>query len=196
MFRSMAQPRSQVYEGYTPGYLGTEVAGDGTVVYGTGYYYPPWIGDAWYGPPMTWGCGFDDCWTPWWGWGFDCGFGWGCGFGGFGWWGCYPPHPWWGGYRGWHDHDGDGWGNHGRGGLANTGGDLYHNGRQVPGNGSAASGRQTGQGWGGDYGHAYNSRTGQLAAGQPPGAQSFSGVACGIGGERVQTTHWKLARRE
>ena len=70
----------QVYEGYTPGYLGTEVADDGTVVYGTGYDYPPWIGDVWYGPPMTWGWGFDDCWTPWWGWGFDCGFGWGWGF--------------------------------------------------------------------------------------------------------------------
>lgn len=165
---------SQVYEGYTPGYMGTEVAGDGTVVYGTGYYYPPWIGDAWYGPPLTWGWGFDDCWTPWWGWGFDDGFGWGCDFGGIGWFGCYPPHPWWGGYRGRHDHDGDGWGNHGRGGLANTGGDLYRNGRQFPGNGSAASGRQTGQGWGGDYGCAYNSRTGQLAVGQQPGAQSVS----------------------
>ena len=30
-----------VYEGYTPGYLGTMVADDGTVVYGTGYDYPP-----------------------------------------------------------------------------------------------------------------------------------------------------------
>ncbi len=153
---------SQVYEGYTPGYLGTEVAGDGTVVYGTGYYYPPWIGDAWYGPPMTWG------------WGFDDGFGWGCDFGGIGWFGCYPPHPWWGGYRGRHDHNGDGWGNHGRGGLANTGGDLYHNGRLFSGNDFGASGRQASQGWEGGYGHAYNSRTGQIAAGQPPGARSNS----------------------
>src|SRR5678815_5615193 len=28
-----------VYQGYTPGYLGTVVS-DGVVVYGTGYYYP------------------------------------------------------------------------------------------------------------------------------------------------------------
>lgn len=83
----------EVYEGYTPGYFGTEVADDDTVVYGTGYDYTPWIGSDWYGPPITWGCGFDDCWTPWLGWGFDCGFGWGCGYPGFGWWCCNPPFP-------------------------------------------------------------------------------------------------------
>ncbi|MBL8529751.1 MAG: carbohydrate-binding family V/XII [Burkholderiales bacterium] len=44
-----------VYVGYTPGYLGTVVSSDGVVVYGTGYYYTPWIGDYWYQPPVTWG---------------------------------------------------------------------------------------------------------------------------------------------
>jgi hypothetical protein len=33
-----------VYVGYTPGYLGTVVSPSGTVVYGTGYAYTPWIG--------------------------------------------------------------------------------------------------------------------------------------------------------
>ena len=33
-----------VYVGYTPGYLGTVVSPYGTVVYGTGYVYSPWIG--------------------------------------------------------------------------------------------------------------------------------------------------------
>ena len=33
-----------VYVGYTPGYLGTVVAPDGVVVYGTGYTYQPWVG--------------------------------------------------------------------------------------------------------------------------------------------------------
>ena len=33
-----------VYVGYTPGYLGTVVAADGVVVYGTGYAYQPWVG--------------------------------------------------------------------------------------------------------------------------------------------------------
>ena len=46
-----------VYEGYTPGYWGTEVE-DGVVVYGTGYDYPPWVGDGWYGWPCTWGFGW------------------------------------------------------------------------------------------------------------------------------------------
>ena len=44
-----------VYVGYTPGYLGTVVEPTGTVVYGTGYAYPPWIGAAWYPPPYTYG---------------------------------------------------------------------------------------------------------------------------------------------
>jgi hypothetical protein len=44
-----------VYVGYTPGYLGTVVAPGGVVVYGTGYVYQPWIGTAWYPPPVTYG---------------------------------------------------------------------------------------------------------------------------------------------
>lgn len=42
-----------VYVGYTPGYLGTVVEPSGTVVYGTGYVYSPWIGTVWYPPPVT-----------------------------------------------------------------------------------------------------------------------------------------------
>ena len=42
-----------VYVGYTPGYLGTVVTPYGTVVYGTGYAYTPWIGTVWYPPPYT-----------------------------------------------------------------------------------------------------------------------------------------------
>jgi hypothetical protein len=42
-----------VYEGYTPGYLGTVTADDGVVVYGTGYDYQPWTGDAWIAAPET-----------------------------------------------------------------------------------------------------------------------------------------------
>ncbi len=44
-----------VYVGYTPGYLGTVVEPDGTVVYGTGYVYQPWIGSVYYAPPVTYG---------------------------------------------------------------------------------------------------------------------------------------------
>ncbi|MBP7081484.1 MAG: hypothetical protein KBA96_10250 [Rhodocyclaceae bacterium] len=41
------------YVGYTPGYMGTVVGPYGTVVYGTGYYYTPWVGSVWYAPPYT-----------------------------------------------------------------------------------------------------------------------------------------------
>ena len=44
-----------VHEGYTPGYLGTTVSPWGTVVYGTGYSYMSWIGNAWYPAPSTYG---------------------------------------------------------------------------------------------------------------------------------------------
>jgi hypothetical protein len=42
-----------VYVGYTPGYMGTVLTPYGTVVYGTGYTYTPWIGTVWYPPPYT-----------------------------------------------------------------------------------------------------------------------------------------------
>ncbi len=42
-----------VYVGYTPGYLGVVVEPTGTIVYGTGYAYTPWIGTVWYPPPVT-----------------------------------------------------------------------------------------------------------------------------------------------
>ena len=57
-----------VYVGYTPGYVGSYVTTESTVVYGTGWYYRPWIGTVWYGPPVTWGFGFTYCgswWNPW-----------------------------------------------------------------------------------------------------------------------------------
>ena len=44
-----------VYVGYTPGYIGTVVSPYGTVVYGTGYVYSPWIGSVWYPAPYTYG---------------------------------------------------------------------------------------------------------------------------------------------
>jgi hypothetical protein len=46
-----------VYAGYTPGYLGAYVW-DGTVVFGTGWVYPAWYGDFYFGWPWTWGFGF------------------------------------------------------------------------------------------------------------------------------------------
>lgn len=78
-----------VYVGYLPGYLGSYVTPSGVVVYGTGYYYPPWCGHYWYGYPVTYGYGIS--------WGF-----------GFGWafhppfWGAPVYHPWWGPWHSWN----------------------------------------------------------------------------------------------
>lgn len=55
--------------GYTPGYSGTFVSADGTVVYGTGYAYSGYAsGSTWYPPPSTYGYGAG------YGWGYDSGF--------------------------------------------------------------------------------------------------------------------------
>ncbi|MGH8731232.1 MAG: hypothetical protein ACREVF_05915, partial [Burkholderiales bacterium] len=57
-----------VYEGYTPGYVGSYVSSDLVVVYGSGWYYRPWIGTVWYSSPVTWGFGFSiayNWWNPW-----------------------------------------------------------------------------------------------------------------------------------
>ena len=101
-----------VYIGYSPGYYGTVVSSTtSTVVYGTGWYYPPYVGTYWYGAPYTYGVGVASTWSsgtgwsltvgvsyyshgypyyyyPWWGpWGYygPCCWGpaWGYGYGGY-----------------------------------------------------------------------------------------------------------------
>ena len=64
-----------VYEGYTPGYLGTVVAPGGVVVYGTGYVYSPWVGTVWYAPPVTYGVAAVPVYNPAVGWAFGFGLG-------------------------------------------------------------------------------------------------------------------------
>jgi hypothetical protein len=84
-----------VYVGYTPGYYGTVVSSTTTtVVYGTGYYYPPYIGSYWYGAPYTYGVGVATTWSSGTGWSLTIGVGYSYG---------YPYYyPWWGpwGYYG------------------------------------------------------------------------------------------------
>ena len=75
---------STVFVGYTPGYYGTVLTTDGTVVYGTGYYYPAYVGAYWYPYyPPTYGFG----------WGFTVGMFWGFAAGG----GWHNPCCWGGG---------------------------------------------------------------------------------------------------
>ncbi len=103
-----------VYVGYTPGYTSSYIS-HGCVVYGTGWYYPPYWGPRYYYPyHSTWG--FHVRWNPWYGWGFGVSYSTGpftfsIGFGGWGggWWGpgWYRPYPWYGygaGYRAGYRH--------------------------------------------------------------------------------------------
>jgi len=64
-----------VYVGYTPGYTGSYVYHT-TIVYGTGWYYRPWVSPYYYYPyQATWG--FHVTYNPWTGWGFGLSWGWG-----------------------------------------------------------------------------------------------------------------------
>ena len=170
-----------VVVGYTPGYYGTCVS-HSTVVYGTGYYHPPYVGTVWYGAPQTYGFGVGISYTPWTGWTYGFGFGWswgsvtvGWGWGAYPWWGpvgwgYYYPYPYyrppyWGGAA-WGPWGGGAvWG---PGGWAATTGNVYHRW----GSTSAVTRRSggynawTGDAWRNSAGMSYNSRTGNLAAGQ------------------------------
>ena len=66
---------NDVYVGYTPGYLGSVVAPDGAVVYGTGYDYQPWVGTEWYPPPATYGLAAEPVYNPAVGWAFGTALG-------------------------------------------------------------------------------------------------------------------------
>jgi hypothetical protein len=99
-----------VYVGYLPGYVGMYPY-YGTVVYGTGWYYPPYVGPNYYYPgPSTYGYGVT--YNPWTGFGFAMTYGTpflsvGIHFGG---WGYYGPG-YYGGYYGGHHggYYGAGW---------------------------------------------------------------------------------------
>ena len=81
----------KVYVGYTPGYYGTVVSGSGVVVYGTGWYYPPYIGTSWYGSTYTYGYGAGFTWSTSGGWSIVYGIG-------YGWSSYYYPAPLYRGY--------------------------------------------------------------------------------------------------
>ena len=103
---------STVYVGYTPGYYGTVVSSSGVVVYGTGYYYAPYVTPTvWVPAPYTYGVGAGFAWTPYAGWAL--GFGMGMAVGSW----CSP---WWGpvGYYGWGYYGAPAWGWGGYGGAA------------------------------------------------------------------------------
>jgi hypothetical protein len=152
-----------VYVGYTPGYYGTIVGADGTVVYGTGYAYPAYVGaDDWYPPFITYGWGCDPCWTPWWGWSFEFGFGWGYRH----FW-SFPPAPCWGPFFVWEHHFHHGF----RTWEVSTSVNAFHRAGLHTISTTDRAARWS------RYGQAYNSRTGILATGnQRAGTNVFNGT--------------------
>ena len=160
-----------VWVGYTPGYYGTVVSVDGTVVYGTGYVYTPYISNTIYvAYPSTYGYSSDMTWTPWgsWAFGFSVGYCWGASWA---YWGCCPPAPYWGPYWGYCY----GWGYNAAGGItawgpygwAGTSGNIYSQNGPWSGVSRYQGGFNawTGNRWASQYGRAYNSTTGTRAIG-------------------------------
>lgn len=165
-----------IYVGYTPGYYGTVVSADTmTVVYGTGWYYSPYLTPTvWYGWPYTYGVGAGFTYSTVSGWSF--GFGYGYGY--------YPwYYPWWGpmAYYGWGWYPYYGWGAWGGAAVANVYG--------VWGN-TAYS--RTAAAWAnpytGNYGAAsrgayYNTQTGRTTvAGRGTNTNIYSGNSAGYRG--------------
>ncbi len=161
-----------VWVGTTPGYYGTVVCLDGTVVYGTGYVYPAYVGTTVYvSYSVTYGYGCNPCWTPWVGWSFGFAAGWAAANDWY-WW-CYcPPAPYWGPY--WYPCYGayynayggiTAWGPYG---WAGTTGYIYHENGPWTGvsRGAAGYNAWTGNEWATSYGRAYNSTTGTRVVGQ------------------------------
>ena len=92
-----------VYEGYTPGYLGVVVEPSGTIVYGTGYVYTPWIGSVWYPAPVTYTVAAAPVYNPWVGFTFGFALGlataaWYTPYYGYGYYGAYYHPAYWGAY--------------------------------------------------------------------------------------------------
>jgi hypothetical protein len=90
---------SVVYVGYTPAYFGCYPF-DGVVIWGTGFYYRPWLGAYFFPRPATWG--FHASYHSWSGWTFGLSYNTGPFLLGAAWGEWWGPDRWWGpgGYRG------------------------------------------------------------------------------------------------
>ncbi|NPT37978.1 carbohydrate-binding family V/XII [Paraburkholderia xenovorans] len=164
-----------VVVGYTPGYMGVVVNAEGTVVYGTGYVYPPYVGAVYYGYPPTYG--------------YDAGFalnaaaGFAFGFAAGAIWGAAEPYwgPYWGG-GGWNNvnvNQANFYGRWGQGTVTHASGWNPWTGTQ--GRGSAVAGHNpaTGAHFQGSRGAAFNPYSGNYAAGRQG---SFANPSTGRGG--------------
>jgi hypothetical protein len=190
--------QAAVYVGYTPGYYGTVVSSTNVVVYGTGWYYPPYVGTAWYGWSYTYGHGV--------GFGWSVNGGWGVAYGvGYGWSTYYYPAPWYGPVAGYYAYGccayggvaaanvygqwgnvaysgtkaawaNPSTGNYGKGGVYS--GVNTATGTRYYGRGGTNTNAYTGTTASGGGGVAYNPNTGRVSGGQAGAASNaYSGNA-------------------
>lgn len=153
-----------VVVGYTPGYLGVVVSPDGTVVYGTGYVYPPYVGTWYYGYPVTYGYGA--------GFGVGVAEGFAFGFAAGAIWGAASPYwgPYWGGgVYNWNYvnvNQANVYGRWGQGTVTHAQGWNAWTGTQWRGTATSGYNPATGAQFQGSRGAAFNPYSGNYAAGR------------------------------
>jgi len=153
-----------VVVGYTPGYMGVVVSPDGTVVYGTGYVYPPYVGTYYYGYPVTYGYGA--------GFGVGVAEGFAFGFAAGAIWGAAAPYwgpYWWGGAYNWNYvnvNQANFYGRWGQGTVTHAEGWNAWTGTQWRGTAASGYNPATGARYQGSRGAAFNPYSGNYAAGR------------------------------
>jgi hypothetical protein len=150
-----------VVVGYTPGYLGVVVNPDGTVVYGTGYVYPPYVGTYYYGYPVTYGYGA--------GFGIGVAEGFAFGFAAGAIWGSAVPYwgpYWYGGGSFVNINQANFYGRWGQGTVTHAQGWNAWTGTQWRGTAGAGYNATTGARYQGSQGGAFNPYSGNYAAGR------------------------------
>ncbi|WP_420996883.1 carbohydrate-binding family V/XII [Cupriavidus sp. 30B13] len=168
-----------VVVGYTPGYMGVVIGADGTVVYGTGYAYPAYVGNVYYGYPPTYGYGA----------GFALGAaeGFAFGFAAGAFWGAASPYwgpYWWGGGYNWNYvnvNRANFYGRWGQGTVTHASGWNAWTGTQWRGTAGAGYNPATGARFQGSAGAAFNPYSGNAAAGRQGAFHDPSTGSAGAG---------------
>ncbi|MGO4331620.1 carbohydrate-binding family V/XII [Cupriavidus sp. 2TAF22] len=168
-----------VVVGYTPGYMGVVISADGTVVYGTGYVYPAYVGSVYYGYPPTYGYGA----------GFALGAaeGFAFGFAAGAFWGAASPYwgpYWWGGGYNWNYvnvNQANFYGRWGQGTVTHASGWDAWTGTQWRGTAGAGYNPATGARFQGSAGAAFNPYSGNAAAGRQGSFYNPSTGSAGAG---------------
>ncbi|WP_455284506.1 carbohydrate-binding family V/XII [Cupriavidus necator] len=181
-----------VVVGYTPGYMGVVVSADGTVVYGTGYAYPPYVGAVYYGYPATYGYGA--------GFGIGMAEGFAFGFAAGAFWGAPSPYwgpYWWGGPYNWNYvnvNQANFYGRWGQGTVTHAEGWNAWTGTEWRGTAGAGLNPATGTRYQGSGGAAFNPYSGNYAAGHQgsfanPSTGRVGAAEAGIAGNTQTGQH-------